>query len=1386
MNETANLPASPQVAHSEVRGALRGYQERLTEKYNSILYKLEATANSISSETSDFILEQIREFFSLKNEISETRENLIQSLSNTNEEFFAIKEKIENDGNLLINKAIELRNICIERYDASFLSLQPFIDEAFDECKDFRMQLPDPLIEKLPFLVKRLNRKYLSNKKVLLEKLFLNEFESRESLEIAIQKVSEGQDAWRNHLVDTLNNDAKVQLDYHYPIDFETIYEDFARDEQKFILCFKKNFDNFQTIAPPEKFKPEDLTEWKNEVDEILELHQNFVNQFKTKIEAKIHEREEKNVKIIENIQERLKEWKTEEEIEELIAWLKPIKELTTKVNTEFVKRLNKYWNNRTDSLKKIFDHISEFISNIMNSYYGFNISVDEDKEKCKETIDEFDKEMQQKVTELEEKVASQVETINNAVNEKEIENLIESVKSNLTAIEDQYREFYTKSIAALDERPGIVNSFFETREKELLELMKLSKTVIESNTSNKGTAKNSATNKKDRRPTRQKEKKVNTDGFSFNIGDNSKFEETEILELIPETPEYEDTLDDDEDDTYLNTKSTSRMSKNSRMSKISSARGKSPPRGRSPPKKPPPKKTPAKKPPPKKGAPGKKGGAGKKGQAPEPEELEMPELKLFEMVPQINHKPAIAIYIPQNSEISDFVNPLRQAIFAQLHGFYTHASQDAEYTELRQQLVEQLNERLRVHAPRAGSMDLNVGQARLSQLDKTKRDIELHFRQTVLNFNTEYKLVTKHLDDRNDKIKGDCEKLKRFIELLNEQKQSKGFNQLQAQLKLEEKKFNSNYEQFNEITDKEINTMMTNYNNVNERFNSTISTFSNEEKEYCQNMTNKMNSQVNELFNQLNAKVTEIRKEIENQRDSIDAEFEELLPIHKSDVVFIESLRQALNSARVKYDSLKYKNKQSDNEVTHAIEILKNAITDEVNNSPENAINRQFEALDLVRLLIVKRSKYLGILKSKISAEPILVNIDFSIKFENDDQPNSKKKLTRKNSKNRKSVKVTPTDSSDSMIDFDVTLHSQIAQIGNDLLDEVNSHANPYYRDLKKRTLGITRKEEICEDLKSCQAKIKEEWNKITEDSKEIIAQSSEKVTHQMNESVRVARDTISIIYQNVSKHFNDTAIEYRKDIQESFEKELEDLSQKLNQLKLRLVPSLSDANRDQDFKDLMKEEIDREIEEKKAIDSFIDTVMDSENIMMKSFLIHLPTITRYCLQMFDSFVMTEDLEKCKMVQAERVSMKQMLMNMKRKEGDAPFSENRPAFRMRKWPQLNACMPSMDFMTAVQNPRISDNFSRKTKKAYGAKKTIEPAACIEKLIQLESLDTGLSRGAIVEQEKCYELYEAELSERIETCRAIVDEYKAKAAELNQNWRQCSLKLKPNYIFEPV
>lgn len=1387
MNDVDSLLPQPQFNKIGKCGILQNYQEKLSTKYQAIIIELEARIQSIVSETNDFLSKSIQNYQKEKEIIRQQQETMIENLPTTDDEFEEIKQNIEINSNKLIDDAVILREECIKKYNESFSELQPIISDSFQSCEDYRMQLPDALIEKLPYIVKRLNKQYLINKKELIERLYLNEIEAREKFEEISNRVDECKENWSNHRVETLVSDAKIKLDYKYPIDFGTIYEAFQKDEQKFIQCFKKNLESIQMLTPPEKFDKENLDTWNRENSEVLQLHTNFIDQFKMKIEDKLHERETVNDELIEDIRDKLLKIRTEEETTEQISWLLPISNLTKKVNTEFLRRLNAYWDNRIESLNGIFIQLYEFYSKLIESYEGFLSSSKDDQVKCKEIIHQFQQETKEKVEELEAKIAANTETINNSVDEKEISNLVQNCQDCLTSIEDQYREFYTKSISFLDERPEVINQFYETRENELLEQLKMNKTSIRqpTGTNNDKGQKDKAKKKENRRLPKAKEKKPLTDEFTFTIENFAIYNENENLELIPEIPAYED-------------KSLEELQ--SPTTKKGATKGKKPATRASK------RATTATKKSPKKGA---------KTMKEEPEELEMPELSLFEMVPTINNQLSIEIYIPLNEEVHQYINPLRERVFSELQKNYEAIIQYSQYEDIRSRLAGELNERLRVEAPRLANLELNVGTARLSQLEKTKRDIELHFRQTVTNFNNEYISITKKIDGRTQKLEKDCEKLRKFIDLLGEQKVSRSFNQLQAQFKLEEKKFNQELKEMNDIQNKDIDQMISNYKFVNEKFDQTISTYSEEEKEYCKSMEEKMNAQVEPLFENIKQKVKDDNDKVILQRDSISAEFEEMLPIHKSDIVFSENLIENVKLSKQKYESLLFKNRQAETEVQSAIEKLKevlsqetaavdtqkslNSISSDLNSQSEMKITKQFESLDLVRLLIVKRSMYLGILKSQISSEPILVNIDFSPNDSEETEQTSKKKTSKSKPKtSKKSTKSKNKDSQEIIISIPSSVKDQINQVGESLLDDVKQIATPYYNSLKKRTLGITRTELIPEDLDKCIEKVKNEWSEIIADSNSIISQSSEIVIHQMNESIQVARQAITKIYQSLLSYFLNSAELNEKTLSLNFEKEMQDLLIQRNALKEQLVPNLADSNKEDEFVELMKKENERELEEKKTIDSYVDKITESESQLTRSFLTQLPIVTQYLLDIFDRFVLAEDLREVKLEKAERVSMKQMLLNMKkREESDGTFDENRKAFKKRQWPLLDTAglQQNMEFITSVPNPRSLDTSSKKgngkkVPNAFLALKKIQQAfvETVEppKIEPLESLDTGLSRGAIVEQEKCYEAYQSNYTDRFELYKQKIEEARDRTTQLNQNWRVCSLKLNPNYIFEPI
>lgn len=1338
------LEDHPPIVHSAANGILARYQSRLTEQLNHLLNRLAVTSQAIASEANADITSKVHEFEYFRNESFGVTADIVENAGTSNNDYEDLKHQVQESNQAVIDRSIELRSECLSIYETSFKKLQPEIDAIFEESAEWRPQLPEHVAHRLEYEVHRLNRRYLETRKSLVLTLYEAEMSSRARAEEFEKELEAKRGDWMTHRHATSVEATKLALDIANRIDFGTLFEDFYRDQQKFTRCFKKNMQNVQLIAPPEHFSAEDLNRWWTEVTEVLEMHRNFVKIFLDKVKEKVDERSHQNQEMMTNLREQLVKLTDEKAADEEIAWLLPRQRLSDKYNNTFFERLNLYWTNREEALTAAFSSVKEFLEKLIHVFYQFNGEVTEDRKKMEEDMGSYDEEMKEKIEECENKIKEKVAEVNGAVSEKEIKAGIDKCKVFLNEIADQYRSFYMKCIDRIDKRRPFVMDRFEEREQELLEHLKMKKTAGP----DEARADAAKTKKKPtspRSPKRLKSRDASLPPLSFKmmLGDGSKYEEEEPLLLIPAT---EDFIDEDPEPV--------------------SARGK---KG----KKPPPRK-PAK----------------RKGKQNEPEELEMPEFKLFDVIPVIDGKPAIWVYIPEPSELEEYANPFRTAVVNRFHEVMTEAATEADYVDLRRELSTQLQERIRMHAPRTASMDLNVGEARISQLETRKIFIEKYFKQTSANFNKDYVKLKASIEQRKEKLASDCQELRKYVDNLGVQKNSRNLAELTQQYRAHEKSFDTMFQKVIQQMFSDISAVSNAIKGSNDRFMASVESkdppFSTEEKELCTKYLERMNEGVNALLDELNQLTQATQDETEASRTEISQEYERLLPHHKMDLEFLESLARCQAEARSRYDSLCFKNRQSENDVILALNRVHDAQTLEL--PPQELINKQFEVIDLFRLIVIRRAKFLGILKSNISSEPILISIDLSAGGDGLETPEARKKRLMSKQKSRSPGRQTtpsnqPPRSESPPLDLSGTLRSLIDMIGSDMMDQVRSISGEYYKKVKVRKFQITRAE-IPNEPKDCLSEMKMKWEKIISNSDSIVQSSGEKLAGNVLESVKVVRESVRVIFDAIYKHYCDAISESEAELRKNFQKEIKAYAMKWETLKGKLTPQLSDPNQISVLKELVSNEQARAIEEANLLSSYYNTLIETENDGMRQFTSHLPVVVKAALQMFDGFVMGADLVNGRAENAERMTIMQMLKDQSRREnGKEPFDEKRP-FRRREWPQLNVVMPGMEQVLMELGKTTSAASSRRGRKTATQKQKDEAEP--EKTAQQTSLDTGLNRGVIVEQNRVYEQYEQELNNRLASLKSEYSSAKLSADERTGNWRLCVLSLRPDWVFPPV
>jgi hypothetical protein len=609
--------------------------------------------------------------------------------------------------------------------------------------------------------------------------------------------------------------------------------------------------------------------------------------------------------------------------------------------------------------------------------------------------------------------------------------------------------------------------------------------------------------------------------------------------------------------------------------------------------------------------------------------------------------------------------------------------------------------------------------------------------------------------------LTAECERLRGFIDKLSQQRTANAISELSQTYRIEEHKFSAVFQGEVEAIKDSIDVFVSSFQVSNERFESVITVqeppFSKEERELYNKSLEKMNAQVNELMNGINGRFATINSDTMVLKDSISQDFDRVLPFHRMDVEFLEKLFQCQSEARSKYKSLQFKNNQSEEDIHMAIKAVISFV-DSDRDTPRK-IEKLFEVVDLLRIAIIRRSQYLGILRSVFPTDPIALNLDVEA-----ESAQKKQKAIRGH---RSSVAVKPPPQ--------VSLLAQIDQIGTEFVAQVTTCAANYYKRVKARKFDITRID-IQPTQKDCVKFMKKCWANIISDSAEIVDKSSERLRLQEMETVQIVRAATKTFFECVLSLYEASVLGSLRDVKTTFNQEMSGHQRSRRSNVKKLTPRLADVNREDAFSQVLKEEQLRAVDEQGLIQSYNTAVIDTELAGMKNFMSHLPAIVKTTLLLFDSFVMKDDLISGRVADAERQPLIHLMRDQARRQrGAEPIDEIRP-FRHRNWPQLNLVMVPMEPFIAA--PEGSHKGKRPGK---GREKPVEEA--VERTMKQKSLDTPLSRGVIVERNLCYDRYERDLGERMSAFKAEVEGLLANWKAQTENWRLSVLSLKPEVVF---
>ncbi|OHT07376.1 hypothetical protein TRFO_24462 [Tritrichomonas foetus] len=1407
--EVALLPKTVSDEQTSANGALRRYQEKLVEQYLSVLSTFQKSTKDIAIECQNQLKARMNLFANQSNELKAKQESILSTLGTTSFTFDELKNQVNSIGENLILLSQQLREDIFAIYTGSFSKLKPVVDNAFSSCEVFLPQIPHQYSEKLPFEVKRLNESFLQTKQHLIQTMYTIEMSCREhALNINSQFIQRA-DEWKQNRFTTIVEEARKQLDPFNPIDFGTLYHDFHVDQSKFTHCFKKIVSNLALFSPPEHFNEGKLDEWWKEVTDILECHKNFITQFLSKFQEKVEERNQTNSQLVSSLEKELFELAPETDASQAMSELMPLYKQSQKYNNSLIEKLSKYWTARSESLLKTFESIRDFLKPLIDDYQKFIAETDENHQFVSQEMNEITNSSDSTINQLETELEQKSNEILVLVGEKDIQNHVVECKQILEKIEKQFHESYDKIISTFDTQPSLVCTLYEKIETNILNILKMKKTAnsteFEATSSFIGSLdqkKKSASLRSGRRAMKPKmDTKIGgASSFAFQTVNGAKYEEICSLELIP--------LFDD----FLDEPSTPTSAAPARGGK-GGGRGKNTPnRGRRGGAKPPAR------------------GKGGKGKTDDYEDVDAPEFILSEVVPkESDGTVSVWVYIPVNEEINEWLNNFRKTLISSICDEFTNRMRRASYSEERERLTDELNERMRVHAPRANAIELNVAQKRVNQIESRQAQLEKHFIRTTANFNKGISNLYASLEKRKALMTAECNKLKVFTENLEKQKATSSFSVVIQNFEISNKHFNSYFEKQTNDQNKEIENFITNFYSVNERFMKSVvlgnNSFSEEEKAHSNEYFERMKTSVEGIINDLKAKSNDVTNEITKLRSSVLEEFESALPHHKADVGFIETLRQIQHESKTKYEALLSRNKLMEADVERT---LNNLVINENVDSQAKLIDL-LKKLDDARISIIKRGIFLSIMKSKIEPEPIDSSLDLirdTKSPKKTDRQGSTTPIDGKHSKSRSkqgkdskpSKTQAPNSSEKAQLNKsgkqqqpqqdinspnpnqsdlkNLTFKQQFDQFTEDYNNSINKVATEYYNNLKTRKLPITRPNIIHAQQNECIEACEEILKKSTQDFLLVVKDSCLRYRTQVQNSENIARELQKSMYHIFTMFYTELVAKDRAEAQINFDEEMKKLAKQRNTNKSKMSPDLADLNKLNELKQLIDSENDRSSRELECINNYSQQIVDCETKGMNMFSLHLPDFTQKLLSLFDKFVQKEDLVNGESTNISRKTMRELMKDKGRRSVAANNDPNGRPFHTRDWPTLSIVMdpiinqtichpstPSQNRQSDSHNSNRSVSLNKKKKPTKSGLLPIEEPVQQTQAQQmpiLNSLDTSLNRGVIVERNNGYSEYETALGKRLDDFAVYLQTLKEETDAFSRYWTKCIYTLNPN------
>jgi hypothetical protein len=1211
--------------------------------------------------------------------------------------------------------------------------------------------------------VGRINRQYLVNKKALIEHLYEMHIRVLEDGNAARGVFVEQTKRFHQNRMSMLLREARRQLDPMRAIDFGDVLDRFHAGEASFAQVCQRQLQGIFLVYPPKHFAQEDLEQWWQGYEEFLACHNTFIETFTRQIAQKMQEMDTQNVEILGAVEQQLASFPLGDEFSDSVFELQPLLANSKKVHQKVLTYITDYWKFRTGGICANFKTLFDFFGQLISLYSTLPNDYSALKSKVATNEADLAKKSQETLDSLEQSLAQKIAEIYILVAEKDIDARVSDCRQILAKIETEYRTFFARAVAVFDPCPEAVQQLHEKCEGQVLSLLKLRKlgdpiaeTAAGGGGSKGGVSRRGMKKKPPpRKAKREEDAPIDTPRVVFATTSGVRFEEVEPIKVFaPDTGEPPE-----------------------QPPSAKGARPKPrvvvPPRGR---------RTPP-------GVRGGKTGTARFQSAPEPEDVDVDPKA---MIPEIDGRPAIWVYIPQNEDLTEMLNEFRGTLVNEVTRAFDIESALAGHGSETEALKVQLDERLRLHSPRANGIDLNIAQNRKMKIHSRQSKLEKYFRTVVDNFNQGYlkKLgeLTRLLDGMIARASG----FDHFQADLAAVDSLRASGELKSAYLAQQSAFMLEFDTATKEQLLRLDDFAKGFQASNDRVLGTLDeSFSPKERAISLSYFKRFDAQVVTILAQFREKERTARLEIEDKLKKLGDEFEFILPHHESDIRLTERLSQLLADAQYRYGTLLFRSDQSAADLVRIVSRVEESRNLELDNQP--SILRQFEALDDARIAVLRRAKYLNALTTDIPVEPKKMVIDF---VHNDLSPSANstlrqeaaaadKRKARPVSRMQPAKRKPPTksDSKQQPKAFEGSLSTQIDAIGVEVIAKATAIANEYYSQLKGRKFAITRPQKIPPSVSECAERVRTRWKQIIENAAELNAKAAMDLIAVVCEMVTSCRRSVISMSEHLFDFYQQLGSENRSEIESSFRESHGEQMQLRDAHWKRLNIQMADPNRRMDWESIQCAEGDRRECDDKIINEYRSRMFTSEVDCSKLFVAKLHEFTCSLLDLLDGFVFPEDIvcrDHPPNIQ-ERPTLRGRLKEQQRRKAN-PENVTGRAFYLRAWPQMTAVMATADQLLQIiatetqpadappaQTASPVASRSRKTPRKRVEKAPVDAAP---KQFSGSSLETQLHRVVVMQSERCYQEFEAKMKARIEQFNQVIQDMTDESTTFVGHWNR--------------